>query len=95
VTVYRAAGWSLGGELRTLDVPSALLPRHRPDADLVVRPGSPADLAVAQRLYAQTARRRHGLLTHRGAPFAPPDGDPVLVAPRGSSTRACRPAACP
>lgn len=73
--VYRSAGWSMAGVLRRLDLPTAMLPRHRPDPRVQVRPGDPADARLARSLYTAVARRRSGMLTRAGAPFDPPDGD--------------------
>ncbi|HEX5542224.1 MAG TPA: GNAT family N-acetyltransferase [Micromonospora sp.] len=69
---YRACGWEICGALRTVDLPTALLPRHRPTSKLSVRPGNAADLPAVQALYEQVARDRAGLLTRDGELFTPP-----------------------
>ncbi|MFJ6197953.1 enhanced intracellular survival protein Eis [Micromonospora sp. NPDC092111] len=66
---YRACGWDIAGTLRTVDLPTALLTRHRPAPHLTVRPGSPDDLPAVDDLYERTARHRRGLLTRRGPLF--------------------------
>lgn len=78
---YRRAGWEVTGALRTVDLPAVALPRHRPAAELTVRPAEPADLPTVVDLYERIARHRCGLLTRRGAlfdrepsPTALPDG---------------------
>ncbi|MGC5030897.1 GNAT family N-acetyltransferase [Micromonospora sp. DT229] len=60
---YRALGWEVTGELRTLDLPTAVLPRHPRPAHLTVRAGTPADLPATVDLYERLARHRNGLLT--------------------------------
>ncbi len=66
---YRRSGWEICGALRTVDLPSAALPRHRPAPSLTVRPGGPADLPAVTELYERVGRHRCGLLTRRGALF--------------------------
>ncbi|SCG35687.1 GNAT family N-acetyltransferase [Micromonospora coxensis] len=63
---YRACGWEIAGTLRTVALPTATLPRHRPATHLTVRAGSPADLTAVTDLYDQVARHRCGMLTRRG-----------------------------
>ncbi|MCX4472343.1 GNAT family N-acetyltransferase [Micromonospora sp. NBC_01655] len=69
---YRACGWEVAGALRTLDLPTAALPRHRPNPHLTVRDGGPADLPAITNLYETVTRHRHGLLTRRGPLFDHP-----------------------
>ncbi|MET7806008.1 GNAT family N-acetyltransferase [Micromonospora chersina] len=66
---YRACGWDVAGVMRTVDLPTVALPRHRPAAHLSVRAGTPADLPAVAALYERLARDRRGLLTRRGARF--------------------------
>ncbi|MFI0794734.1 enhanced intracellular survival protein Eis [Micromonospora rubida] len=66
---YRACGWEVAGALRSIDLPTAALPRHRPAPHLTVRAGSPADLPAVADLYQRVARHRRGLLTRRGPLF--------------------------
>jgi predicted acetyltransferase len=66
---YRACGWEVCGSLRTVDLATAALARHRPVAGFTVRPGGNADLPAIRDLYEQVARDRCGLLTRRGGRF--------------------------
>ncbi|MEU4474883.1 GNAT family N-acetyltransferase [Micromonospora sp. NPDC023888] len=66
---YRACGWEAAGVLRTVDLTTAALPRHRPSPDLAVRAGTPADLPAVADLYERVARYRNGMLTRRGELF--------------------------
>ncbi|MEU1396348.1 GNAT family N-acetyltransferase [Micromonospora zamorensis] len=66
---YRACGWEAAGVLRTVDLATAALPRHRPSPDLTVRAGTPADLKAVADLYERVARHRNGMLTRRGELF--------------------------
>ncbi|MGC4869256.1 GNAT family N-acetyltransferase [Micromonospora sp. DT53] len=66
---YRACGWETAGVLRTVDLATAGLPRHRPCPDLSVRAGTPADLPAVADLYERVARHRNGMLTRRGELF--------------------------
>ncbi|MET7707744.1 GNAT family N-acetyltransferase [Micromonospora sp. NPDC005413] len=66
---YRACGWETAGVLRTVDLATALLPRHRPAAHLVVRAGTAADLPAVAALYERVTRHRNGMLTRRGELF--------------------------
>ncbi|MEU5781660.1 GNAT family N-acetyltransferase [Micromonospora lupini] len=66
---YRACGWETAGVLRTVDLATAALPRHRPSPDLTVRAGTPADLPAVAGLYERVARHRNGMLTRRGELF--------------------------
>ncbi|MDG4810120.1 GNAT family N-acetyltransferase [Micromonospora sp. WMMD1120] len=66
---YRACGWETGGVLRTVDLATAALPRHRPASHLTVRAGTTADLDTVTALYERVARHRNGMLTRRGALF--------------------------
>ncbi|SCF16356.1 GNAT family N-acetyltransferase [Micromonospora chokoriensis] len=66
---YRACGWEAAGVLRTVDLPTATLPRHHPDPRFVVRAGTVADLPAVDALYEQVTRHRNGLLTRRGELF--------------------------
>ncbi|RAO10535.1 hypothetical protein MED15_05752 [Micromonospora noduli] len=63
---YRACGWEAAGVLRTVDLATAALPRHRPSPDLTVRAGTVADLPAVADLYERVARHRNGMLTRRG-----------------------------
>ncbi|MEU8331822.1 GNAT family N-acetyltransferase [Micromonospora sp. NPDC048839] len=66
---YRACGWEAAGVLRTVDLATAALPRHRPSPDVTVRAGTPADLSAVADLYERVARHRNGMLTRRGELF--------------------------
>ncbi|WP_327040565.1 GNAT family N-acetyltransferase [Micromonospora ureilytica] len=66
---YRACGWESAGVLRTVDLATAALPRHRPGSHLTVRAGTTADLAAVDALYEKVARHRNGMLTRRGGLF--------------------------
>ncbi|GAA2191701.1 GNAT family N-acetyltransferase [Micromonospora lupini] len=66
---YRSCGWETAGVLRTVDLATAALPRHRPSAHLTVRAGTPADLPAVTALYERVARHRNGMLTRRGELF--------------------------
>ncbi|MEU4335059.1 GNAT family N-acetyltransferase [Micromonospora lupini] len=66
---YRSCGWETAGVLRTVDLATAALPRHRPSPDLTVRAGTPADLPAVAGLYERVARHRNGMLTRRGELF--------------------------
>ncbi|MFY1615415.1 GNAT family N-acetyltransferase [Micromonospora sp. WMMD736] len=66
---YRACGWETGGVLRTVNLATAALPRHRPASQLTVRAGTPADLAAVADLYERVARHRNGMLTRQGKLF--------------------------
>ncbi|SCF23225.1 Predicted acetyltransferase [Micromonospora purpureochromogenes] len=68
---YRACGWDVAGVMRTVDVPTVALPRHRPAPHLSVRAGGPADMPAVVALYERLARDRRGLLTRRGDLFDP------------------------
>lgn len=70
---YRACGWEAAGVLRTVDLATAALPRHRPSAHLTVRAGTVADLPAVAALYERVARHRNGMLTRRGGLFDAPD----------------------
>ncbi|MEU8011356.1 GNAT family N-acetyltransferase [Micromonospora parva] len=63
---YRACGWEAAGVLRTVNLATAALPRHRPAAHLTVRAATPADLPAVTDLYERVARHRNGMLTRRG-----------------------------
>jgi predicted acetyltransferase len=66
---YRSCGWETGGTLRTVDLSTMALPRHRPAPHLSVSPGTAADLPAVAELYERVARHRCGLLTRRGPLF--------------------------
>ncbi|WP_433461097.1 GNAT family N-acetyltransferase [Micromonospora sp. CA-248212] len=66
---YRACGWEAAGVLRTVNVVTAALPRHRPASHLTVRAGTPADLDAVAALYERVSRHRNGMLTRRGKLF--------------------------
>ncbi|MEV0808838.1 GNAT family N-acetyltransferase [Micromonospora sp. NPDC050200] len=68
---YRACGWDVAGVMRTVNLPTAALPRHRPAPHLTVRAGTPGDLPAVVALYERLARDRRGLLTRRGDLFDP------------------------
>ncbi|MEW2427514.1 GNAT family N-acetyltransferase [Micromonospora sp. NPDC047644] len=80
---YRACGWEAAGVLRTVDLATAALPRHRPAAHLTVRAGTPADLPAVDALYERVTRHRNGMLTRRGELFDAADralpGDGVTL----------------
>src|SRR6185312_12363278 len=63
---YRSCGWEAAGVLRTVNLATAALPRHRPAAHLSVRAGTPADLAAVADLYERVTRHRNGMLTRHG-----------------------------
>lgn len=86
VAPYRACGWEVTGALRTVDLPTALLPRHRPAPHLSVSAGGADDLPAVTDLYERIARPRNGLLTRRGAPFdgsMPPEIDGLTLVTEG------------
>ncbi|MEV7328131.1 GNAT family N-acetyltransferase [Micromonospora sp. NPDC093244] len=66
---YRAFGWETAGVLRTVDLATARLPRHRSAPHLTVRAGTPADLPAVADLYEQVTRHLNGMLTRRGKLF--------------------------
>ncbi|NLU78658.1 GNAT family N-acetyltransferase [Micromonospora sp. HNM0581] len=70
---YRACGWEITGQRRTLDLPTATLPRHRPDPRLTVRAGTPGDLPATAELYRHVAHHRNGLLTRTHRRFTATD----------------------
>ncbi len=79
--VYAKAGWAIAGELRSVDLPTGMLPRERSgNPALTVRPADPdgADQPAVLALYDAVARARNGLLTRRDPPFPadtrPPTG---------------------
>ncbi|MCG5442716.1 GNAT family N-acetyltransferase [Micromonospora sp. NIE79] len=80
---YRACGWEAAGVLRTVDLVTAALPRHRPTSHLTVRAGTPADLPAVDALYERVTRHRNGMLTRRGELFDAADrglpGDGVTL----------------
>lgn len=78
---YRSAGWEIGGTMRTVDLATAELPRHRPSPRLTVRAGGPDDLPAVLDLYERIARPRCGLLTRRGSGFD--DRQPSDALPSG------------
>jgi predicted acetyltransferase len=63
---YRSFGWEAAGVLRTVNLTTAALPRHRPAPHLSVRAGTPADLDAVADLYERVTRHRNGMLTRRG-----------------------------
>jgi predicted acetyltransferase len=67
VAPYRACGWEVAGALRTVDLHTAALRRHRPAPHLSVRPGEPRDMPAVAELADDIARHRCGLLTRRSA----------------------------
>ncbi|WP_319461356.1 enhanced intracellular survival protein Eis [Micromonospora sp. RTP1Z1] len=69
---YRACGWDVAGVLRTVTLPTAALPRHRPAPHLSLRAGQAADLPAVAALYQRVARHRCGLLTRQGELFTHP-----------------------
>ena len=88
---YRACGWEVVGSLRTVDLSTAALPRHRPAAHLTVRPAGPADLPAVADTYERLTRHRCGLLTRDGPIYdhfstperLPPDTDGVTLVEDG------------
>lgn len=75
--VYSASGWAFAGQLRTLELPTALLatvPALKPGGGrtLTLRPADPsgADQPAVCDLYNRVARPREGLLTRSGPAFA-------------------------
>ncbi|MCF0094865.1 enhanced intracellular survival protein Eis [Micromonospora sp. MH99] len=66
---YRSCGWEAAGVLRTVNLATAALPRHRPATHLSVRAGTPADLAAVAGLYERVTRHRNGMLTRQGKLF--------------------------
>ncbi|MBQ1046948.1 GNAT family N-acetyltransferase [Micromonospora sp. C51] len=73
---YRASGWEITGQLRTLDLPTATLPRLRPDPRLTVRAGTTGDLPATAELYRRVAHHRNGLLTRTHRRFTATDDLP-------------------
>ncbi|MDG4781444.1 GNAT family N-acetyltransferase [Micromonospora sp. WMMD961] len=73
---YRSCGWETAGVLRTVDLATAALPRHRPDSRFAVRAGTAADLPAVAALYEQVTRHRNGLLTRQGELFDADGGLP-------------------
>jgi predicted acetyltransferase len=74
--VYSASGWGVGGRLRTVDFPAALLATIpglivNDTRELTVRAADPggADQPAIRDLYERVARPREGLLTRCGAAF--------------------------
>ncbi|MFI6237566.1 enhanced intracellular survival protein Eis [Micromonospora sp. NPDC050784] len=80
---YRACGWEAAGVLRTVDLATAALPRHRPASHLTVRAATPADLPAVADVYERVTRHRNGMLTRRGELFDTADrglpGDGVTL----------------
>ncbi|MEU4553653.1 GNAT family N-acetyltransferase [Micromonospora violae] len=80
---YRACGWEAAGVLRTVDLATAALPRHRPASHLTVRAGTTADLPAVAALYERVTRHRNGMLTRQGELYDVPDrglpGDGVTL----------------
>ncbi|MEV6693762.1 GNAT family N-acetyltransferase [Micromonospora sp. NPDC051196] len=70
---YRALGWDVTGQLRTLDLPTTALPRHQRPPHLTVRAGTPADLPATTDLYQRVAHHRNGLLTRTHPRFTTGD----------------------
>ncbi len=75
--VYSASGWGVAGQLRTLELPTALLAtvpalKRNGARTLTIRPADPrgADQPAVCELYNRVARPREGLLTRSGAAFA-------------------------
>jgi predicted acetyltransferase len=66
---YRACGWEVAGTLRTVDLATADLPRHRPAPHLTRRAAAAEDMPAVADLYERVARHRRGLLTRRGELF--------------------------
>ncbi len=73
--VYRASGWASCGQLRSVELPTAMLPTRRTPSGgkLTVRPADPsgADQPAVADLYTRVARTREGLLSRQGPPFNP------------------------
>jgi predicted acetyltransferase len=74
--VYRASGWASCGQLRSVELPTAMLPTARtaPGGKLTTRQADPsgADQPAVADLYTRMARTREGLLSREGPPFHPP-----------------------
>jgi predicted acetyltransferase len=74
--VYSASGWAVAGQLRTFELPAALLAAvpslRRSDRAVTVRPADAAgaDQPAVCALYDRIARGREGLLTRTGGAFA-------------------------
>ncbi len=75
--VYSASGWAFAGQLRTLELPAALLAtvpalQLNGARTLTLRPADPggADQPAVCDLYNRVARAREGLLTRSGPGFA-------------------------
>jgi len=74
--VYSASGWAPAGQLRTLELPTALLATvpmlSRGGRTLTVRPADPSggDQPAVCELYTRVARAREGLLTRTGPSYA-------------------------
>ncbi len=66
---YRSCGWEVGGTMRTVDLPTAALSRHRPSPHLAVRPGGSDDMPAVADLYERIAQHRCGLLSRQGELF--------------------------
>ncbi|MFI6823132.1 enhanced intracellular survival protein Eis [Micromonospora sp. NPDC050187] len=66
---YRACGWEVAGTLRTVDLATADLPRHRPAPHLTLRAAAAEDMPAVVDLYERVARHRQGMLTRRGELF--------------------------
>jgi predicted acetyltransferase len=70
--VYRTSGWAVCGQLRSVDLPTALLSavRSTSGGTLTVRAADPtgADQPAVADLYTRLARSREGLLTRRRTP---------------------------
>lgn len=66
---YRSCGWEVTGTLRTVELATATLPRHRPADGLSVRPAVPADRPAVTALYERVVRHRRGPLTRQGVLF--------------------------
>ncbi|HEY5332191.1 MAG TPA: GNAT family N-acetyltransferase [Solirubrobacterales bacterium] len=69
--VYRASGWGAVGTRHLAEFPTAILPVHRRDPDLIVRAGGPADRVAAGELYTAVARSRNGMQCREVAPWGP------------------------
>lgn len=72
--VYHALGFEVGGSLRTVDLPTAVLPRRTNTAGVALRAGSGTDWAAVREVYEAVGRAGNGLLSRHGPLFAAPTG---------------------
>lgn len=72
--VYRSLGFEVGGIMRTVDIPTATLPRHTETRATTARAADGRDWPAVRAVYDEVARTTNGLLTRRGRAFAEPTG---------------------